>query len=139
MIHPSALVLQSALFTFLGARLGTLADIRAENPKDAANFTANKGRVTIAAGPDNSVGRYLTRALSEPTLRFVVYHPNTAQCGNLLAALEEALLTWNSTSFTMTGQKVLSLRLTAKIGPYFDGGLNVFEGYIDADFKLALL
>lgn len=137
LFYPDTRIFKAALWNYLKTRseLAGIANISQDHPKTANDIQDGKSRIVISPA-GNPKGRYLTRSLSEPSIRFTAYSVKEASCDNAIFQLQNVLESWLPQDFLMEGQRLQFLNIVNCIETLYNDAINLY--FASAIYKFYL-
>lgn len=138
LFYPDTRIFKAVLWTYLKTRaeLAGIVNISQDHPKTANDIQDGKSRIVLSPA-GNPKGRYLTRSLSEPSIRFTAYSVNEASCDNAIFQLQNALESWLPENFLMEGQRLQFLNIANCIETLYSDAINLYFASVIYKFYLS--
>lgn len=108
-IYPSAIALQSMLFTYLSNHddLEAIADVTEAHPNNQTDLNDDRSRIVIQYISDPSLGEQLSRSYISPVVQFTIWAIDIYETQSLAEKLVEVLET-HTTELNNGTQKTLT-------------------------------
>lgn len=139
LMYPDTRIFKKALWDYLkGSTILTpIVNLSEDHPKSANDIQNGKSRIVLSSGSNPDVGRYVTRSLASPTIRFTSYSVKGASCDHALQQLMNVLEVASSSDFPMEAQYLSFLDADQKVDPLFNDAINLYFASIVYKFYLS--
>ena len=138
LLYPDTRLFKVALWNYLKGSnaLTPIVNISQDHPKNASDIQSGKSRIVLTPVNDSGVGKYLTRSLCEPTMRFTAYSVKESSCDNAIQQLMYVLESWQPSDFAMVDQYLQFIAPGSKIETLYNDSINLYFASITYKFYL---
>ncbi len=139
LMYPDTRIFKKALWDYLKTStvLSPIVNLSEDHPKASSDIQNGKSRIVLSTGSNPDVGRYVTRSLASPTIRFTAYSTKGSTCDNALQQLMNVLESWTSSDFLMIDQRLNFLDADQKIDSLFNDAINLHFASVLYKFYLS--
>lgn len=139
LFYPETRLFKVALWNYLknSAELTPIVNLSQDHPKAANDIQNGKCRIVLSPANNPGVGRYITRNISSPTIRFTAYAVKEASCDNALNKLMTVLESWQPADFLMESQHLQFASAEQLIESLFNDAINLYFASITYKFYLS--
>lgn len=139
LLYPDTRLFKVALWNYLKSStdLQPIVNLSQDHPKNANDIQNGKSRIVISPANNSGIGRYVTRNISEPTIRFTAYATKESWCDNALHQLMNVLEVWTPQDFIMLDQVLNFINAEQKVETLFNDAINLYFSSVMYKFYLS--